>query len=99
MIIMMILFIVMTMIMIMLTGQMACSSPATVNPASVIAVRNLAGVEVVICILFNVVVFVVVVFGILFIVIIVITIRVRIVINETMISSCSVHLRVVDNLK
>ena len=27
--------------MMMMTGQMACSSPATVKPASVIAVRNL----------------------------------------------------------
>ena len=78
---MIIILMMMMMIMIMPTGQMACSSPATVNPASVIAVRNLPGLK------FAFIVVVVVVFGILFIVIIVITIGVRIVITKTMISS------------
>ena len=34
--------------MMMMTGQMACSSPATVKPASVIAVRNLLGIVVIV---------------------------------------------------
>ena len=42
--------------MMMMTGQMACSSPATVKPASVIAVRNLLGIVVIVGIILIVIV-------------------------------------------